>query len=224
MWLWSRIGGLLVVATLLAAVGAFVACSQTPVVPKEAESCKLQVVNMTIIASPRINLADNGEPRPVQLRIYQLGTDIRLNNASFDGVWKADKATLQEDLIKSEELSVYPDSRTDIQFERDEKAMVVGGVALFRNPRGRSWYTTFELPPSPGKGACTPVCAGGECDGSAPKPNPHYVVWIDGSKVDDGSDHIDEYPRSGRRTEVHLPFSEPASPEPASPEPATSAK
>jgi type VI secretion system protein VasD len=212
----SLLGASLIAALVVPALGAFVACSQTPAAPKEPEACKLQVVNLTILASPRINLADSGEARPVQVRIYQLATDIRLNNSNFQEVWKDDKSSLKDDLIKSEELSIYPDSRTDIQFERDEKAMVLGAVALFRNPRGRSWYTTLELPPAPGKGGCTVACREGDCaDGAAPKPNPHFVVWIDGSKVDDGSDHIDEYPRSGRKLEVHLPFSEPASQEPA---------
>jgi type VI secretion system protein VasD len=200
------------------------ACSQ-PAPAKEPESCKLQIVKLTVLASPRINLGET-EARPVQLRIYQLSTDIRINNASFQDVWKDEKAALKEDLIKSEELSVYPDSRTDIEFERDEKAMVIAAVALFRTPKGRSWYTTFELPPSPGKGSCGLSLGGGggagggagaaaeeKPDGgtAAPKSNPHFVVWIDGTKVDDGSDRLADYPRTGREVQVRLPFAEPAS-------------
>jgi len=207
----------MVAAVVIPATGAFMACVQTAAPPKEPEACKLQLVNMTILSSPRINLTDNGEARPVQLRIYQLATDIRINNSDFQDVWKQEKTSLQEDLIKSEELSIYPDSRTDIQFERDEKAMVIGAVALFRNPKGRTWYTTLELPPSPGKGACAAAaCRDGDCaDGGGPKPNPHFVVWVDGSKVDEGSDHVDEYPKSGRKTELRLPFADPANAEPA---------
>jgi type VI secretion system protein VasD len=203
----SALGATLVAAAAASVLG--IACSQ-PVPPKEPEACKLQRVSMTIIASPRINQADNGDARPVQVRIYQLATDVRLNNASFHDVWKDDKTALKDDLVKNEELSVYPDSRTDITFERDEKAMTIGAVALFRNPKGRSWYTTFELPPSPGKGSCgQQTCPDGGCPDAGPKLNPVYVVWIDGSRVDEGSDHIDDYPQSGRRVEAHLPFAEP---------------
>jgi type VI secretion system protein VasD len=191
-------------------IGAFVACGQTAAPPKEPEPCKQQILTLTIIASPRINLANNGEARPVQLRIYQLATDVRLNNASFEEMWKKDKETLQEDFLKYEELSVYPDSRTDIRFERDERALVLGAVALFRQPKGRSWYTILELPPPPGKGACQPYCPGGVCgDGgeeAGPAINPHFIIWVDGSRVDEGSDHIDDYPESGRRQELRLPF------------------
>lgn len=195
------------VVVAAASAATAVACSQ-PVPPKEPEACKLQKVNMTILAAPRINQADNGDARPVQLRIYQLAADVRLNNASFNDIWKADKATLADDFVKSEEMSVYPDSRTDVTFERDDKAQVIGAVALFRNPKGRSWYTTFELPPSPGKGACMANCPDGNCGDAGPKLNPHYVVWIDGSRVDEGSDHVDEYPKSGRQIEAHLPFND----------------
>ena len=31
----------------------------------------------------------------------------------------------------------------------------------------------------------------------------------DGSRVDEGSDHLDDYPKAGRRTEARLPFSGP---------------
>jgi type VI secretion system protein VasD len=191
-------------------LGALPACGQTAP-PKEPEPCKLQMLDLSIIASPRINLAENGEARPVQVRLYQLESDVRLNNATFEDVWKRDKDTLKEDLVKSTELSVYPDSRTDIKFERDENATLLAAVALFRNPKGRAWYTILELPPPPGKGACYQNCPSGDCeDAGKEKPplNPHFVIWVDRSRIDEGSDKIDDYPESGRRTNVHLPFSD----------------
>ena len=187
-------------AALLVAVAA-VGCGQTVVLPKEPDRCKLQLVDMTIMASARLNPADTGDARPVQLRVYQLTTDVHLNNADFEKIWKADKATLGDELVKVEEMSVFPDSRVDIRFERDEKALFVAAVALFRTPRGRSWYTVMELPPAPGKGDCALL----ECDGGAGcKPqqnrlNPHFYVWLDGSRVDDGEDRLDEFPVPGRR-------------------------
>lgn len=207
----SRVkGGVFAVAVsaVVALVGS--ACGQTAAPPKEPEGCKIQMVDLTILASGRINPTELGEARPVQVRLYQLANETRLERATFQSVWKDDKAALEGDLIKSEELSVYPASRTDITFERDEKAMVIAAVALFRTPRGRSWYTTFELPPAPGKGACGPTCPNGECADAGPKTNPHFIVWMDGTRVDEGSDHIDEYPRKGRNVEMHVPFTEPS--------------
>ena len=118
---------LLVTAAIAAAIslgGLGVACSSgTPVVVQPPKSCTLQVVGMTIIASPKINPEEDGSPRPVQLRLYQLKTDTRLLNASFDQIWKDDKATLQDDLVKVDEFPVYPDTRTEVKFERDPAAL-----------------------------------------------------------------------------------------------------
>ena len=189
------------VAATGAGASATLGCSTVVAAPKEPEPCKLQVVNMAILASPRINTTDQGDARPVQLRIYQLTTDVRLNNASFTQVWKDDKGILKDDLIKSEELSIYPDTRTDIRFERDEKALVIAAVALFREPKGRSWFMTMELPPPPTKGSC-----GQKDQDGGSLLNPKYSVWIDQSRVDEGSDHLDDYPNPGRRRDLSLTF------------------
>ena len=144
-------------AGVATSLGAVIACSSNTTLPiKEPDSCKQQIIGTSVIASERLNPTECGDSRPVQLRIYQLKTDIRLQNASFDEIWKQDKETLKDDLIKVEEMTVYPDSRQEIKFERDDAALVVAFVALFRNHRGRSWYTTFELPPPAGRG--TAVC------------------------------------------------------------------
>lgn len=209
------------------AVGAVgIACSSQTVVPiQAAQGCTLQVVGMTIIASPKINPEDDGSPRPVQLRLYQLKTDTRLLNASFDQIWKDDKGTLQDDLVKVDEFPVFPDTRTEVKFERNEAALFVVAVALFRNPKGRSWWTEFELPPPPGKGNCMfadPKCAGPDCrkEAGAPPLAPHFSVWIDGTRVDDGADHLDEYPSAARIRELYLrggstPPGQPAAAKPA---------
>ncbi len=199
------------------ALGGFgPACSTQNVPPQpQTQACTLQVVGLTVIASPKINPEDDGSPRPVELRIYQLKTDTRMLNASFDQVWKDDKATLQDDLVKVDELPVFPDTRTELKFERDPSALFVVAAALFRSPKGRSWWTEFELPPPPGKGNCmfpNPKCSGPDCQQEAGPPPlaPHYALWIDGSRIDDGSDHLDEYPNATRVREVYLHFSQPA--------------
>jgi len=199
------------VVTALLGAGAVVACSgsQTILPIKDPASCTLQVVGMTVIASPKINPEIDGSPRPVQLRIYQLKTDTRLLNASFEDIWKKDKETLQDDLVKVDEFPVYPDTRVEVKFERDQAALFVVGVALFREPKGRNWWTEFELPPPPGKGNCqfaNPKCSGPDCQAEAGPPPlaPHYAIWIDGTRIDDGGDHLDEYPEASRIQNLYL--------------------
>ena len=198
-------------APVLMAAFGLASCGQREIVAVQApKACELQMVTLTVIASPMINPTEKGETRPVQLRIYQLKNNIRFENASFQQIWKKDKETLADDLVKVDELSVYPDSRTDVKFERSKDALDVIGVALFRNPKGRSWYTTFELPPDPGKGACglpvdDPNCPDGKCADAGPILNPKYAIWIDQNRVDVGDDHLDDYPVDGGRISViHL--------------------
>ncbi|HEY1696495.1 MAG TPA: type VI secretion system lipoprotein TssJ [Polyangiaceae bacterium] len=202
----------LVVAAIAATVlagGAVVACSSSPVIVQPPKTCTLQVIGMTIIASPRINLEEDGTPRPVQLRLYQLKTDSRLLGATFEDIWHKDKDTLKDDLVKVDEFPVYPDTRSEVKFERDQAALFVVGVALFRNPQGRSWYTEFELPPAPGKGDCMnpdPKCSGPDCnkDGGGPPLKPHFSLWLDESRIDDGADHLDEFPEATRIRQLYL--------------------
>ncbi len=207
---------LLFAAATTATVGVMVACSSQTIVPvKEASGCTLQVVGMTVIASPKINQEVDGSARPVQVRIYQLKTDTRLLNASFDQVWKEDKATLQDDLVKVDEFPVYPDTRTEARFERDPAALFVVAVALFREPKGRNWWTEFELPPPPGKGNCmfaNPKCSGPDCQAEAGPPPlaPHFAVWIDQTRIDDGADHLDEFPDASRVKSLYLSFTPPS--------------
>ena len=214
-----------VVASALAlGCAVALACGQTIVPIKEPDSCKLQIVDMSILASPRINLTEDGDPRPVQTRVYQLASDVRLNNTDFLDLYADDKKALGEDLVKVQEFPVYPDSRSDIRFERDEKALYVAVVSIFRSPKGRSWYTLFELPPAPGKGNCyLKVCKDGQCKDAGPQLNPHYVVWIDGTSVDNGEDRLEDYPTPGRFQRVLTPMRGPNG-APAGPLPAGSGK
>lgn len=211
------LGSIAIVAlTLGSAVVMTSAGCKSEILPvKEPKKCTLQQVNMTVLASPTINPNVDGEPRPVVVRLYQLKNDVNLQNATFDQIWKNDKATLGDDLVKVDELAVYPNSRTEVKFERDESAGYVVAVALFRNPKGKSWFTSFELPPAPAKseGCGAPPadsnsagCPDGTCDGGAggaPK-SPHFVIWIDDSKIDAGDDHLDDIPDAGRVQTVNL--------------------
>jgi type VI secretion system protein VasD len=199
-------------------LGAFgLACSSSPqpIVVNPPKTCTLQIVGMTIMASPKINPEVDGNPRPVQLRLYQLKTDTRLLNASFQQIWKDDKETLKDDLVKVDEMTVYPDTRTEVKFERDPAALFVVGVALFRNPKGRNWWTEFELPPPPGKGDCMfpeKKCEGPDCQQEAGPPPlaPHFSLWIDETRIDDGADHLDEYPDASRIKQLYLRFPSPS--------------
>jgi type VI secretion system protein VasD len=181
-------------------VAGAAACGGPTILPvKEGKKCEIQVVSLSIVASPIINPTIDGEPRPVQLRIYQLKDDVRLQSATFEQIWKEDATILGPDVVKRDDVFVYPNTRTDVKFDRDPTASHIVGAALFRNPKGRSWYMSFELPPAPGKGDClVPGCEDGKC---GPNLNPKFSLWVDATRVDDGADHLGDV-TEGRRIRV----------------------
>jgi type VI secretion system protein VasD len=191
-------------AAAVAAGAAALGCGGQTILPvKEPKKCDLQIVSLSVIASPLINPTLDGEPRPVAMRIYQLKDDVKLQASTFDQIWKEDAQTLGQDIVKKDDLFVYPNSRTDVKFERDPSANHIVGAALFRNPKGRSWYVSFELPPPPGKGECLLAAEGGQCeDGKCgPNLNPKFSMWVDATRVDDGADHLGDV-TDGRRIRV----------------------
>lgn len=180
--------------SLVFAAVAFPACSK-PLEPKEAEACDRQVLTAAVISTALINPAENGDARPVQLRLYQLKNDVAFRNASFDEVWKLDQEKLAGDLLDRQEFPVYPDDRREVDFERNPEAQFIVAAALFRTPHGKQWFATFELPPAPGAEACGAKCVDGDCAEPA-EFNPKVYIRVDGTRVTDGSDWADYYPKT----------------------------
>ena len=186
------------IAALL--LGTLVGCAPT-LEAKAPETCPLAHVTVSILTSPRVNLTRSGESRPVVVRVYQLRSDVRLANASFERVWQDDKATLGDELVKVDEHEVYPDSRVDLKFERPETVAHVAAVALFQNPQGRTWVASLDLPSVPVAGACGDPACDPDDETCAPRrlTEPHLSFYLDANTIDDGVEHLDDFPEVRRR-------------------------
>src|SRR5262249_47992811 len=129
-------------------------CSSAEPPPAAPKPCDVQAVTLNIYAADNINPNDSGNPRPVVVRLYQLKNDVRMENASYDDILLKDKETLQDDLMKVDELSVFPNDLVQVKFERMKEASVLGGVALFHSPKGNSWKTFYAFPLLPAEASC----------------------------------------------------------------------
>ena len=178
---------------------ALVGCGASTPPAQAPQKCPPQEVTISILAGPTINPTAQGETRPVIVRVYQLKGDARLYNATFEKMWNADKDALADDLFKVEEVQVYPATRVDVKFDRAPDVQHVAAVALFQQPRGRSWVSSVDLPQVPEAGKCGPQTCEGEDDDCEPGKTmaPRLSFWIDGSKVDDGVEHLDDFPKVG---------------------------
>lgn len=151
-----------------------IGCSSSPPPPKEPPApCVAMKTILAMGASPRVNAAAGGEGRPVQVRIYLLKNDAHLKNAQFEDVWEHDKDVLAEDLVKTDQQTVFPGQTKQVVLSPTAETHSIAAVALFREPHERSWFVTYDVEP-PAK------------DGPCPKSNRTISVWLDGMQIRDG--------------------------------------
>jgi type VI secretion system protein VasD len=187
----------------LSALGVLVvapACSSPP--PAAApEPCDVQIVTLNIYAADNINPNETGNPRPVVVRLYQLKSDVRLLNATYDDVLLKEKEVLADDVMKMDEVGVFPNDLVEVKFERIKEASFLAGVALFHSPKGQSWKTFYEFPLPPGEVSC-----GGRAGDAGPEADPRAAFFIESTKIDNGS-QFDEtmFPNASPTRKITLP-------------------
>ncbi len=205
---------LLASATTLSALGMFGAlsglsslstgCTETPP-PEEPDPCNVQIVTLRIYGADLINPNENERPRPVVVRLYQLATDLRMLNARYNDVLLRDGELLGEDLLKKDEVVVYPNDMVEIKFERIPEAQYLAAAAMMRTPQGHSWKTYYEFPPMPNTpAACLPTA--GQGDAGAPQAFPETAFFVVERKIDNGSQYDESmFPRARDFRSINLP-------------------
>jgi type VI secretion system protein VasD len=142
-------------AILLTLLG-IAACSAAAPEPKvvKKETCPPVATRIELSASDRSNATQEGNGRPVQVRVYQLHSDTKLRGATFEEIWQKDKEVLAADLKCVAEYTVFPGKSQSISVDRNPDANFLGLVALFREPKGTDWYVTYELTSPPQSPPC----------------------------------------------------------------------
>ena len=186
---------------LSAPAGIFflLACSSSPApppaAPTPAEPCVAPRPRVTVAASAQVNAGADGRGLPVQVRLYQLKSDAKLQNAFFEEVWNEDSKTLTEDLLGVRELTVFPGKSQELELDQLPDSRVLGAVALFREPRGRDWFVTYDLLLAKKEPPCPP-------------PEPRISIWLDRMKIQDGEGRVEA---AGEAAPAEPPASSPDS-------------
>jgi type VI secretion system protein VasD len=189
-------------------------CSSSAPPPAAPEPCDVQVVTLSIFAADNINPNENGNPRPVVVRLYQLKSSVRMENATYDQILLKDKETLQDDLAKVDEVEVFPHDLVEVKFERMKEASHLAGVALFHSPKGNSWKTFYEFPLPPGEAQC----GGRESDAGPAVADPRAAFFIDSTKIDNGVEFDESmFPAATAVRRLNLPKKAAAPETPAAP-------
>ena len=171
--------------------------------PVEPDPCNVQIVTLRIYASDLINPNDQDRPRPVVVRLYQLASDMKMLNARYDDILLRDEEVLGEDMLKKDEVIVYPNDLVELQFERIPEAQVLVGAAMFRTPQGQSWKTYYVFPPMPN----TPEeCQKGVENPEAPQAFPETAFFVVERKIDNGSQYDETmFPNARPYRSINLP-------------------
>ena len=155
--------------------------------PAVPEPCNKQVVTLMLYAADDVNPNESNRPRPVVVRLYQLANDMKMLNAKYDDILLKDKETLGPDLLKVDEVEVFPNDLVEVKFERIPDAAMLCGAAMFHAPKGQSWKTYYTFPPMPNAPA---ACAAPDCpDAGAGQANPKTAFFVVESKIDNGSQY-----------------------------------
>jgi type VI secretion system protein VasD len=133
---------------------------------------------ITIAAGEQVNASADGRGLPVQVRLYQLKSEAKLLNAFFEEVWNDDAKTLAEDLLGTREVTVFPGKSQGFDLEQAPESRVLAAVALFREPRGKDWFVTYDLALAKQEPPCPP-------------PEPRISIWLDRMKIQDGEGRVE---------------------------------
>ncbi|MFN0062490.1 MAG: type VI secretion system lipoprotein TssJ [Myxococcaceae bacterium] len=129
--------------TACAILFIWVGCAHAPAAPCATPP----PFHVTVVTGARLNPDAMGRSLPTLVRVLQLKGTTRLEDADFAGVFSRAADVLGEDLVRTDEFTVDPDSSDSRWIERDPKAAHVVAVGVFRQPTGTQWRSAVALGP-----------------------------------------------------------------------------
>jgi len=105
-------------------------------------------IELVISAERQLNPDEEGHSLPTTLRIYQLKGAEKLEAAEFDQLYRNEKETLGETLLRVDEIALSPGGSLRKLLPRDPAAHALAAVAIFRRPSGTGWRAIEPLPES----------------------------------------------------------------------------
>jgi type VI secretion system protein VasD len=105
------------------------------------------VVDLSIKAAEDINPDMEGKPAPALVRVYQLASPVKFENADFFLLFEKEKETLGADLVGREEIPVAPGETKTLNQPLKPNVTHVGVVAAFRDIDKATWRAVVEVPP-----------------------------------------------------------------------------
>lgn len=145
--------------TLAALIGAACSLGLAACKNKNKDTCKpadytFEKVAIALQSGDQLNLDEEGNSVPMQVRLYLLSGDLSTRSLDFDEVWEDGKTALGDEYISDKEFSLYPEASELIELPVDPKATHILAVGIFRQPVGNTWFQVYEIPQTYGDQAC----------------------------------------------------------------------
>lgn len=134
-------------ALLLMAVVALPAgCSdKTARTTLPVAECKPAAVEVFLQAGEKMNLNQQGQSTPVEVRVLQLRERELFDQLDFESIWKGDSAELGKDLVKSTSLTVFPSKLKIYPMKLEKEVAYIALVGIFQKPVGRQWQHVVDV-------------------------------------------------------------------------------
>lgn len=105
------------------------------------------LVELTLMASDRLNPTALGSAAPLRIKLYQLKGTATFDRADFFALFDKGSATLGAERVEEEELLVRPGETLTLQREIDDAASHLGVVAGFRDLDRAIWRRAVAVAP-----------------------------------------------------------------------------
>lgn len=135
------------ITSIIVVASAFMlaACaSGDPKTPREAIR-----LDLSVVASARVNPDEQKRAAPIVVRIYELKTDSVFNSADFFSLQDKDKTVLTDDLVSREQFQLRPGEHKTIQTKADPATTTIGVLAAYRDLPNSVWRAVYPLPAAP---------------------------------------------------------------------------
>lgn len=119
-------------------------CSNVPTRAPQMESPKT-FVELDIQSSSKLNPDIRGRASPVIVRLYELKSPVRFNQADFFALHEQDSAILGEDLLAKEEFTVNPSELRPLQRQLNPRTRYLGILATYRAIDQAVWRVSTRI-------------------------------------------------------------------------------
>lgn len=111
-------------------------------------ACASSDLNLNFSASQRINTSSQQAQLPLAVKIYQLSSSARFQQADFQALWLHDKRALRETLLDKRLLIIKPGEKRKVSLSQVSGARFIGIVAISQHHPGTQWQLLQAIPKS----------------------------------------------------------------------------